>query len=171
MKRLFLTLGIFAALMLVAAPAFAVTVTETATSTSHTGGLHFTSSPTLTATKTRTEAYLTATGEVAGAGTTATAMLSSDAVVTRGCINRGSKDQQPSGLQTTSETTTGSTTFHTRAGRGSFTVETSPHIEASDFSCPDQMVPVLVSVTFTNIVLAVTSQTGTATATFADIDP
>src|SRR5438093_1682318 len=69
------------------------------TSVTQTGGLHFVGSPDVTATKTSTSAYLTATGQVAGAGTTATATLSATAEVTRGCINKGSKDQQPSGLQ------------------------------------------------------------------------
>ena len=51
-----------------------------------------------------------------------------------------------------------------------FTVSTEP-VDVSGFTCPDQMVPVLVSVTFTNITLTVTSQTGTTTAFFPDIDP
>lgn len=51
-----------------------------------------------------------------------------------------------------------------------FTVSTEP-VDVSGFTCPDQMVPVLVSATFTNITLTVTSQTGTTTAFFPDIDP
>lgn len=154
-----------------AALALAIAATLMATAAFAQQGLHFVGTPTVTATKTSTEAFLTASGEVAGAGTSATATLSATAIVTRGCINRGSKGQEPSGLQTTSEFTTGSTTFQTRAGRGTFTVETSPHITVADFTCPDQMTPTLVSVTFTDITLTVTSQTGTITQTFADIDP
>jgi hypothetical protein len=113
---------------------------------------------------------LTATGEVAGAGQTATATLSATANVTRGCINRGSQGQQPSGLQRSFTTTTGSQTFNTRSGRGSFHVSTNP-VTVAGFSCPDKMTPVLVSVTFTDVTLTITSQTGTTTATFPAIDP
>jgi hypothetical protein len=134
-------------------------------------GLHFVGTPTVTATKSSTEAFLTASGEVAGAGTSATATLSATATVTRGCINRGSQGQQPSGLQTTTTTVSGSTTFNTRQGRGTFTVETFPHITVGSFTCPDQMTPVLVSVTFTNTTLTVTSQTGTITFNFGTVDP
>jgi hypothetical protein len=167
MKRL--TLAV-AGLLAVAALASASTALGVpATSTSHTGGLHFVGTPDVTATKTLSQAYLTATGEVAGAGKTATATLSANAEVTTGCINRGSKDQEPSGLKRTTTTATGTTTFHTRSGRGTFTVSTVPI--TTDRNCPDQMRPVLVSVTFTDVTLTVTSQTGTATATFPDIDP
>jgi hypothetical protein len=140
------------------------------TSTTRTGGLHFVGQPDVTATKTTTEAFMTATGEVAGAGQTATATLSATADVTRGCINRGSQGQQPSGLQRSFTTTTGSQTFNTRSGRGSFDVSTEP-VTVAGFSCPDRMTPVLVSVTFTDVTLTVTSQTGTTTATFPNIDP
>jgi hypothetical protein len=140
------------------------------TSITRTGGLHFVGSPNVTASKTSTSASLTATGEVAGAGTTAGATLSATADVTRGCVNRGSKDQQPSGLQRSFQTTSGSVTFQTRSGRGTFSVSTDP-VTAAGFRCPDQMVPVLVSVTFTDITLTVTSSTGSTTATFPDIDP
>ena len=139
------------------------------TSITQSGGLHFVGQPNVTATKTSTQAFLTGTGEVAGAGKTASATLSADVEVVTGCINRGSKDQQPSGLQRTTTTTTGSVTFHTRSGRGTFTVNTSP--VSTNRTCPDQMVPVLVSATFTNVTLTVTSQTGTTTAFFPDIDP
>ena len=140
------------------------------TSVTRTGGLHFVGAPDVTATKTATSAFLTATGEVAGAGETATATLSATADVTRGCINRGSKGQQPSGLQRSFQTTTGSETFNTRQGRGTFAVDTDA-VTTEGFACPDRMTPVLVSVTFTDVTLTVTSQTGTTTATFPDIDP
>jgi hypothetical protein len=133
-------------------------------------GLHFVGTPTVTATKTSTQAFLTASGEVAGAGRTATATLSATATVTRGCINRGSKGQQPSGLQTTTTTAAGTTTFNTRQGRGTFTVSTVP-ITTAGFTCPDKMTPVLVSVIFSNVTLTVTSQTGTITKSFGTIDP
>ena len=140
------------------------------TSVTQTGGLHFVGTPDVTATKTSTSAFLTATGEVAGAGTTATATLSANADVTRGCINRGSKDQQPSGLQRSTTVTSGTQTFNTRSGRGTFNVSTTP-ITAAPFTCPDQMTPVLVGVTFTDVTLTITSGSKTLTATFPDIDP
>jgi hypothetical protein len=153
------------ALALAAVPAVAVGPT----SVTQTGGLHFVGTPDVTATKTATSAFLTATGEVAGAGTTATATLAADAEVTTGCINRGSKDQQPSGLQRTTTTTSGTTTFRTRSGRGTFSVSTVPI--TTNRTCPDQMVPVLVGVNFTNVTLTITSGPKTLTATFPDIDP
>jgi hypothetical protein len=143
---------------------------EPGTVTSQTGGLHFVGTPTVTATKDASGAFLTANFEVAGAGTTAGATLTSTALVTTGCINRGSKDQQPSGLQTSTQFPSGSTTFQTRQGRAKASVSTTP-ITTAGRTCPDQMVPVLVGVTFTDITLTVTSQTGSTTATFADIDP
>jgi hypothetical protein len=124
----------------------------------------------VTATKTADTAFLTATGEVAGAGTTATATLAANAEVTTGCINRGSKDQQPSGLQRTETAVSGQQTFNTRSGRGTFNVSTDPI--TTNRACPDQMVPVLVSVTFTDVTLTITSGPNKSlTATFPDIDP
>jgi hypothetical protein len=165
-KRYVVIAALVGAIAAISAAAYAVGPT----SVTRTGGLHFVGAPDVTATKTSTEAFLTATGEVAGAGPTATATLSATADVTRGCINRGSKDQQPSGLQRSFQVTTGSETFNTRSGRGSFNVSTEP-VTAAPFTCPDRMTPVLVSVTFTDVTLTVTSQTGTTTATFPDIDP
>jgi hypothetical protein len=141
------------------------------TSITQTGGLHFVGTPDVTATKTDlSNIFLTATGEVAGAGTTASATLSATVDITTGCINRGSKDQQPSGLQRATSTVTGSVTFQTRSGRGTFTVSTNP-ADASR-TCPDGMVPVLVSATFTDVTLTITSGPNkTLVATFPDIDP
>jgi len=165
MRRLLVLLGIFlGVLALTIAPAGA----ESPTNITRTGGLHFVGTPTVNAVSTNGGFALNSTGEVAGAGTSATAVLTSDVTVTTGCINRGSKDQQPSGLQRTSTTATGSQTFQTRSGRGSFNVTTNT-VSAAGRTCPDQMVPVLVSATFSNITLTVTSQTGSTTATFADI--
>jgi hypothetical protein len=140
------------------------------TSVTQSGGLHFVGTPDVTATKTADTAFLTATGEVAGAGTTATATLAANAEVTTGCINRGSKDQQPSGLQRTETAVSGQQTFNTRSGRGTFNVSTDPI--TTNRACPDQMVPVLVSVTFTDVTLTITSGPNKSlTATFPDIDP
>lgn len=140
------------------------------TSVTQTGGLHFVGAPDVTATKTATSAFLTATGEVAGAGTTATATLAANADVTTGCINRGSKDQQPSGLQRSTTAVSGQQTFNTRSGRGTFNVRTDAI--TVDRTCPDSMVPVLVGVTFTDVTLTITSGSSkTLTATFPDIDP
>src|ERR671939_244033 len=159
-KRFVALAALIGAVAAISTAAFAVGPT----SVTQTGGLHFVGTPDVTATKTDTSAFLTATGEVAGAGPTATATLSATADVTRGCINRGSQGQQPSGLQRSFTTTTGSQTFNTRSGRGSFDVSTNP-VSVAGFTCPDRMTPVLVGVTFTDVTLTVTSQTGTTTAT------
>jgi hypothetical protein len=139
------------------------------------GGLHFVGTPTLSVDKTTGpdgSATLTASGEVAGAGTTATATLSADATAVVGCINRGSQGQEPSGLQTDVTPVVGTTTFNTRQGRGTFTVSTTSVGIPEDFNCPDGMTETLVSVTFSNIVLTIESQTGTITATWPEsVDP
>ena len=146
------------------------------TTVTQTGGLHVCQNTTLDVTATKTSgptgtAFLTATGEVCGAGTSATATLSATAVVTVGCITP-SGSNEPKGLQTTTTTVTGSETFETRQGRGTFSVDTNAVGVPSTFDCPSHnMTETLVSVTFTNIVLTITSQTGTITATFPDIDP
>ena len=125
------------------------------TSVTQSGGLHFVGTPDVTATKTAGSAFLTATGEVAGAGQTATATLAANADVTTGCINKGSKNKQPSGLQRTETSVSGQQTFNTRSGRGTFNVSTDP--VTTSRTCPDDMVPVLVSVTFTDVTLTITS--------------
>jgi hypothetical protein len=146
------------------------------TSVTQTGGLHVCQNTTLDVTATKTSgptgtAFLTATGEVCGAGTSATATLSATAVATVGCITP-SGSNEPKGLQTVTSTVTGSVEFETRQGRGSFTVSTNAVGVPSTFDCPSHnMTETLVSVTFTNITLTITSQTGTITATFPDIDP
>jgi hypothetical protein len=163
--------GIIAVLSLIIAAVAAVpALAVDATSTTSKGGLNFKGTPQVTATKTADGAFLTATGEVSGAGTTATATLAADAAVTTGCINRGSQDQQPSGLKRTNVETSGQQTFRTRSGRGPFAVSTD-EITTSR-RCPDQMEPVIVSVLFTNVKLTITSGANKiATATFPDIDP
>src|SRR5215217_7860966 len=167
-------IGIIAVLSLIvtalaAVPALAVapeTVTET-------GGLHVCQGTALDVTADKTDgAFLTATGEVCGAGTTPTATLSSTVEATVGCVTRGGGE--PMGLEEAATGTTGEVTFRTRAGRGTFTVSTEPvTIEDFDFQCPSrQQTEVLVGpVTFTDITLTITSQTGTITATFPDLDP
>jgi|SRR5215207_9812500 len=170
-------IGIIAVLSLIVTALAAVPALAVApTSVTQTGGLHVCEGSALDVTAHKTtgpngSAFLTATGEVCGAGTTATATLSANAVVTVGCINPGSKDQEPSGLQTTTTTTAGTQTFNTRAGRGTVNVSTVPITIPEDFSCPPPMRETLVSVTFTDVVLTITSQTGSITATFPNIDP
>jgi hypothetical protein len=163
-------IGIILVLSLIVAAVAAVPALAVGpTSTTRDGGLHFVGQPDATATKTATSAFLTATGEVAGAGGGGTAILSSTAEVTTGCINRGSQGQQPSGLQRQDTQVTGSAPFTTRNGRGTFTVSTNP--VTVNRTCPDGMTPVLVSVNFTDVLLTIEAQTGTITATFPDIDP
>ena len=173
MKRLALVVGFALTLLgFSASPALAVAPTSVTT----TGGLHVCENTTLDVTATKTTgptgtAFLTATGEVCGAGTSATATLSATAVVTVGCITP-SGSNEPKGLRTTTTTVTGSQTFETRQGRGTFTVSTNAVGVPSTFDCPSpNMTETLVSVTFTNVTLTITSQTGTITATFPDIDP
>lgn len=165
----FIALPALAAVALLVGTTVASAATETGTITSQTGGLHFTSAPTASTSGTSTKT-LTVSGEVAGAGATATATLSATPEVTTGCINKGSKDQQPSGLETTGTQATGTDTFGTRAGKGSFSVRVSAGLGGR--TCPDDMTPVLVGVTFTHISLTVTSGANkSTTATFSDIDP
>ena len=131
--------------------------------TTRTGGLHFVGEPTATVEGN----VLTVTGEVAGAGRTAEATLEGTAVVTQGCVNRGGNE--PQGLQTTTEDFIVTEPFNTRQGRGTFELQ----FEATgdpDFECPSRnMREVLVGVEFTDVVLTVTSQTGTVTHTFGDV--
>ena len=168
-------IGIIAVLSLLvtafaAVPALAVTPSSVTT----TGGLHFctdAAAPTVEAVKTGDTAFLTTSGTVCGAGTTAEATLSATALVTVGCITP-SGSNEPKGLQTFEETTVGSQTFNTRQGRGSFSFQTSPVGIPTGFEYPSaNMTETLIGVTFTDITLNITSQTGTITATFPDIDP
>ncbi len=169
-------IGIIAVLSLMALALATVTVLAVTskpvngTITGRIGGLHFVGTPKSFATLTSTSTFLTATGEVAGAGRTGgTADLDATAAVTRGCVNRGSQDQEPSGLRRSTTLASGTVEFDTtRQGRGNFSVSTTP-ITIGSFTCPDQMRPTLVSVTYSNITLTVTSQTGTTTATFPNI--
>jgi hypothetical protein len=152
-----------------AIPALAVAPT----SVTQTGGLHVCEGTTLDVSASKTDgALLTATGEVCGAGRTATATLSATATATVGCVTRGGGE--PMGLEEAATGTTGEVTIRTRAGRGAFTVSTEPiTIQDFAFECPSaQQTEVIVgSVTFTDITLTITSQTGTITATFPDLDP
>src|SRR5215207_8672517 len=115
---------------------------------------------------------LTATGEVCGAGTEATAVLTANVEATVGCITPP-RSNEPRGLREVSTAVTASETFETRQGRGTFDVDTEGiTIEDFDFDCPSpNMIETLVGpVTFTSIVLTITSQTGSITATFPDLD-
>ncbi len=146
------------------------------TSTTRDGGLHFVRG---TVDLQRVGDTLTATGEVAGAGTGAgTATLSADVSATLGCLtneprgNPGGGQNEPSGLREVETTVTATAPFEpTRQGRGTFEVTTEPiTIDDFDFSCPSpNMTEVLVGgISFTNIVLTISAQTGTITATFPD---
>src|SRR5215217_7582286 len=168
-------LGIIAVLSLIVTALAAVPALAVApTSVTQTGGLHVCEGTTLDVSAQSTGAgkFLTATGEVCGAGTTATATLSANAEATVGCVTRGGGT--PSGLEEVSTATTASENFPTRQGRGSFDISTEPlTIEDFAFECPSaQQTEVLVGpITFTDVTLTITSQTGTITATFPDIDP
>jgi hypothetical protein len=169
--------AITAALVLMMAPAVLSTVAFAVepTSTTRDGGLHFVrGSPDLTA----NDGSLTATGEVAGAGTGGEAILTATASVTTGCLtnepsgNPGGGQNEPQGQREQESTVTGSATFETDNGRGEFTVTTDEvTIDDFDADCPSaNMTPVLVGddVSFTDITLTIEAQTGTITATFPD---
>jgi hypothetical protein len=167
-------LGIIAVLsLIVTAIAVVPALAVAPTSVESTGGLHVCQGSALDVSADKTDgAFLTATGEVCGAGPTATATVSSTATATVGCVTRGGGT--PMGLEEAATTTTASETFRTRSGRGTFDVSTEPlTIGDFDFECPSaQQTEVIVgSVTFTDITLTITSQTGTITATFPDLDP
>src|SRR5215213_4989839 len=125
-------LGIIAVLSLfvtaiAAIPALAVAPTTV----TQTGGLHVCEGTSLDVTADKTDgAFLTATGEVCGAGRTATATLSATAEATVGCVTRGGGT--PMGLEEAAAGTTGEVTFRTRSGRGSFSVSTEP-VTIEDF--------------------------------------
>jgi hypothetical protein len=167
-------LGLMGLLSLIIAAIAAIPALAVApTSVTQTGGLHVCEGTALDVTASKTDgAFLTATGEVCGAGRTATAVLSATVEATVGCVTRGGGT--PMGLEEVATGTTGEVTIRTRSGRGAFTVSTDPvTIEDFDFECPSaQQTEVIVgSVTFTDITLTITSQTGTITATFPDLDP
>jgi len=167
--------GIIAVLSLIATALAAVPALAVApTSVVEEGGLHVCQGSALAITPESTDAgkLLTATGEVCGAGPTATATISANAEATVGCVTRGGGE--PSGLEEVSTAVVASETFETRAGRGTVDVSTEPlSIEDFAFECPShQQTEVLIGpVTFTDVTLTITSQTGTITATFPDIDP
>jgi|SRR5215208_972547 len=167
--------GIIAVLSLIATALAAVPALAVApTSVTETGGLHVCQGSALDISPESTGAgkFLTATGEVCGAGPTATATISANAGATVGCVTRGGGT--PSGLEEVSTAVVASETFNTRAGRGMVDVSTEPlSIEDFDFQCPShQQTEVLIGpITFTDVTLTITSQTGTITATFPDIDP
>src|SRR5215216_7987368 len=166
--------GIIAVLSLIVSALAAVPALAVApTTVESTGGLHVCEGSALDVTADKTDgAFLTATGEVCGAGPRATATLSSNVEATVGCVTRGGGT--PMGLEEAATGTTGEVTFRTRSGRGTFEVSTEPvTIEDFDFQCPSaqQQEVIVGSVTFTDITLTITSQTGTITATFPDLDP
>src|SRR5215207_9644482 len=129
MRRLGIVAVLATLLMAVSASA-ALAVAPT--SVVQTGGLHVCQGSVLDVTATKTDgAFLTATGEVCGAGPTATATLTSDVTATVGCVTP-SGSNEPKGLQEVSATTTASEEFPTRAGRATFGVSTEP-ITIEDF--------------------------------------
>src|SRR5215207_4623502 len=130
--------AVLAALLMAFSASAALAVAPT--TVTQTGGLHVCEITTLNVTATKTSgptgtAFLTATGEVCGAGTTAAAILSATAVVTVGCVTP-SGSNEPKGLQTQTTTVTGSVTFETRSGRGTFSVATNAVGVPATFDCP-----------------------------------
>jgi hypothetical protein len=155
-------IGILVAVVLAMAMTVTAALAVGPDSTTRSGGLHFQSGPDATV----SNGTLTVSGNVAGAGTSATGTLTATQTIVTGCINRGAKDQQPSGLEQSSNPVGVSEPLPvTRQGRASFSLSISAGPLTRE--CPDRMVPVLVSVAYTNITLTVTSQTGTVTAFWA----
>ncbi len=144
-------------------------------------GMHFVGDPQLTVNKETEDgavtASLSATGEIAGAGTGGTATLSAIAVIKTGCItnqpegNPDAGQNEPPGLETTTEEVSGSESFTTEQGRGTFSVTTN-EVTTGDFDCPSAQQTEFSSITFTDITLTIESDEGKEiTATYADQDP
>src|SRR5215213_1411052 len=126
-------LGIIAVLSLIvtafaAVPALAVAPTSVV----ETGGLHVCQGSALDVSAESTGAgkFLTTTGEVCGAGPTATVSLTADASATVGCVTRGGGE--PSGLERVRTAVAASEEVPTRAGRAEFDVSTEP-LSIEDF--------------------------------------
>jgi hypothetical protein len=102
------------------------------------------------------------TANVSGLGgaTTATGTLTATATVITGCINRGAAETQPQGLQRTTTTVTQTQTVNVEGGRATFDITTAPLNAANLRTCPDQMTPVIVCVTYSNIQLSVVPSSG-----------
>ena len=95
-----------------------------------------------------------------GGATTATAKLTGTATVTTGCINQGSKNHEPQGLQRSTTTVTATQTVNVEGGRAVFTLTTQPLSASQLRTCPDQMTPTIVCVTFSNISIQVIPNSG-----------
>ena len=121
------------------------------------GGVHFQGTPTCQLVTVGTDQFaIECSGNVAGAGTGAIATVS--ATVTTGCINPGSKSQEPKGLQDTA--VTGSAEVPSvEGGSTPFTVTSNAIV----IDCPGQQTPTVVDVTTATV--TVTAQTGTTSAT------
>ena len=169
-------LAISAVLALVGSAFAAIPASAVAPETvTQTGGLHVCEGTVLDVSPSTTASggkILTATGEVCGAGRTATATLEAGVEATLGCVTRGGGT--PRGLEEVSTAVLEQQTFRTRSGRGTFNLVTEPiTVESFDFECPSaQQTEVIVGpVTFTDVTLTITSRTGEIVATFGDIDP
>src|SRR5215204_7331874 len=101
-------LGIIAVLSLIVTAVAAVPALAVApTTVTQTGGLHVCEGSALDVTADKTDgAFLTATGEVCGAGRTATATLSANVEATVGCVTPPLSNE-PRGLRQVSTGTTG----------------------------------------------------------------
>jgi hypothetical protein len=96
-----------------------------------------------------------------GSATTATATIKASVSVTTGCINQGSKDQQPSGLKRSTSTVTQTQTVNVQGGRADFDITTSPLSASQLRTCPDSMDEVIVGcATFSSVSIAVVTNSG-----------
>jgi hypothetical protein len=102
---------------------------------------------------------LNCTGDVSGLGgaTTAEATLTATATVETGCINRGAAEQQPSGLDRETTTTSDTQELNVESGRATFDITLTAD---TDRDCPDGMKVVITSVTWSDISLEVDPSSG-----------
>jgi hypothetical protein len=96
-----------------------------------------------------------------GGASTATATITATVSVTTGCINQGSKDQQPSGLKRSTSTVTETQTVNVDSGRATFDITTKPLDASKIRTCPDNMDEVFVGcATFSNVSIVVKPNSG-----------
>jgi hypothetical protein len=129
-----------------------------------TGGLHFQDEPQLIAIS--QPAQLGVTAIVAGDAQRATAVLTATAEVTVGCLSRDGNELR--GQQETFTSQVSSETLEITSRRGGFSLETDPIFPSDVISCPKNQTPTIVSVTFSDITLTVTSNRAVLKAIFPD---
>ncbi len=118
-----------------------------------------------------TTGALTVDYKAAGFGSGATVnelLTASSSSLTLGCVNKGGNE--PSGLQTfVGPVSASQTTTAGRTGQVTDTISALPE-GASSFSCPSRnMRPVVISATYTDVVLTLTSQGESISKSFGTV--